>query len=111
MPIAPPSPWTRHDLARDLPTRTLRSQLAVVRTLVDELERRTAYPGRQHDAQLVEELAALACRTLEAAAQMAAVIETAEESGIHARTELGDPRPGLQKATPRHVVTLCEVHE
>jgi hypothetical protein len=106
MSIAPPR-WPEQHLASDLPIRTVRYQMAVVRTLVDDLERVTATRAPPLDGQLVEALATLACRVIEAAAELAAVVDgAAEESGVHARVDLAWLQAGRKKATPGQPASL-----
>lgn len=90
-----------HGSAPDGSIRTLRAQMALVRSLVDELERRTAPQAPRLDGQLVEELAMLGCRVIEAAAQMAHTLGDApDESGIHRRMIVAGGTPALHKVAP-----------
>jgi hypothetical protein len=68
------------------PATPTRQQLAVVRALADEVERCVAHPAaaRAMREQLAQELARLGCRSLEAAASMAANPEDAHASGVYA---------------------------
>jgi len=73
-------------LAEELRVLATKQQIAVVRTLGDELERRLARGGAALavQGQLVEELARLGCRSLETAAAMAEKpVDVAEQSGTH----------------------------
>lgn len=72
-------------LLADLRLMAARRQIATFRSIADELER--CLDGRSEDprakvvgAQLVEEMARLGCRAMEAAA---AVTTRADESGVH----------------------------
>jgi 2-keto-3-deoxy-6-phosphogluconate aldolase len=63
-----------------------KQQIAVVRTLADELERCLVHGGAATalQEQLVQELARLGCRSIETAAAMAEKpADLAEQSGIH----------------------------
>lgn len=63
-----------------------KQQIAVVRTLADELERCLVHGGAAADLQeqLVQELARLGCRSVETAAAMAEKpVDLAERSGTH----------------------------
>jgi hypothetical protein len=71
--VRAPSTDDEHVPADEPPVLTTRRQIAIVRTLADELERcldrgRAALALRE---QLVEELTRLGCRSLEAAADLA----------------------------------------
>ena len=70
-------------LIHELHIRTTARQLAVIRTIADEFERsvRNGSPGAALREQLVEELARLGCRSLEAAAEMTK-LDAGEEGGI-----------------------------
>jgi hypothetical protein len=73
-------------LAEELRVVATKRQIAVVRTLADELERclvrAGAAPALQE--QLVQELARLGCRSLEAAAEKP--VNVAEQSATHYET-------------------------
>jgi hypothetical protein len=71
-------------LVAELRLARVRSQVALLRTLVDRAEY-LALPGKTHglDEQLVEEMARLGCRLLEAAALLAER-PGADESGTFA---------------------------
>ena len=65
-------------------------QVAIVRTLADELERCLVRDGAAMPAlqeQLVQELARLGCRSLEAAAEKP--VNVAEQSGTHCVVTVG----------------------
>jgi hypothetical protein len=63
----------------------LRSQAAIVRTLADQVERLSRdAEGHEHAGQLIEEMARLGSRLLEAAAALAEAPHV-DESGIFAR--------------------------
>jgi hypothetical protein len=68
-------------------------QVAIVRTLADELERCLVRDGAAMPAlqeQLVQELARLGCRSLETAAAMAEKpVNVAEQSGTHCVVTVG----------------------
>jgi hypothetical protein len=72
-------------LVAELRLARVRSQVAVLRALVDRAEY-LARPGEANgfDEQLVEEMARLGCRLLEAAALLAEPPDS-DESGIFAR--------------------------
>jgi hypothetical protein len=76
-------------LTAELRLAELRAQLAVVRTLADHIEH-LARPGDTEGLgeQLVEEMARLGCRVLEAAAALAGAYP--EESGVFARRSSSD---------------------
>ncbi|HEY3820148.1 MAG TPA: hypothetical protein VGL81_23450 [Polyangiaceae bacterium] len=72
-------------LADELRILAARQQLAIVRTISDEMEwclaHRVATNGLRE--QLVEELARLGCRSVEAAAVLATPDPVYEQSGVH----------------------------
>jgi hypothetical protein len=73
-------------LVAELRLARLRSQAAVVRALADHVE----HLSRAGDAdgigdQIIEEMARLGCRLLEAAGALAAGVPPIEDSGIFAR--------------------------
>lgn len=73
-------------LAEKLRVVATKQQIAVVRTLADELERCLGRGGAALavQGQLVEELARLGCRSIETAAAMAeGPVGVAEQSGTH----------------------------
>lgn len=62
------------------PTRAaLRSQLAIVRALLDEVARSQPLMGEAPSAQLVEELARLGCRCFEVAEATSRLIDPGDE--------------------------------
>jgi len=72
-------------LARELRLARLRSQVAVVRAIADQVEHLSrAGDGDGLGEQLIEEMARLGCRLLEAAGSMAEP-PSVEDSGIFAR--------------------------
>ncbi len=72
--------------AEDFRVATVRRQMAVVRTLADEIERCLApAEGEAVREQLVQELTRLGCRSLEAAVAMTEQDEFAETSGVYRR--------------------------
>jgi hypothetical protein len=99
MPAHIPSPTAvesgdEGQLPSDLQLVRVRSQVAIIRTLADRAER-LARPieADELDEHLVEEMAALGCRLLEAAASLTA-LRRCGESGIFALQDLeGMPRP------------------
>jgi hypothetical protein len=84
--VADPPSQRRAPAREELRVLATKQQIAVVRTLADELER-CLVPGGAALAvqgQLVEELARLGCRSLETAAAMAEKpVDVAEQSGTH----------------------------
>jgi hypothetical protein len=71
-------------LTVELRLTRLRSQLAVVRTLVDEVDQLVRPGAADGLGQLIEETARLGCRLLEAAASLASA-QPREHSGVFAR--------------------------
>jgi hypothetical protein len=72
-------------LVAELRLAGLRSQAAIVRTLADQVERLSREAeGREHAGQLIEEMARLGSRLLEAAAAFAEARHV-DESGVFAR--------------------------
>lgn len=85
-----PEPNDDGRLAADPRLRRLRSQVAVIRALADEIE----VLARPKDAdglseQIIEEMARLGCRLLEAAASLAEP-RRPEDSGVFARLASSD---------------------
>jgi hypothetical protein len=80
-------------LREELKLVTVRQQVAVARTLADQVEGITS-PHKVHTlrAQLVEEMARLGCRLLEGAATLSGTIEPEAQWRNLAR-ELGSARP------------------
>jgi hypothetical protein len=90
MQSSPPAPEDRLDVSLG----DVRSQMAIVRSILDELERSTMSDGSRIHGQLVEELARLGCRVIDAAATASRLVEPdegddAEGSGVHERALLG----------------------
>ena len=71
-------------LSQELRYLAVRRQVAVVRALVDRLDRLEPPPGAGigFSSELVEELARLGCTILETAASMSKATEPGPESGI-----------------------------
>jgi hypothetical protein len=77
--------------------KNVRSEVACVRALLDELERvaPSSLDERAISGQLVEDLARLGCRFLEAAGALARVVDPvpAPRSGVRLRNAPGIVRP------------------
>jgi len=77
----------------------VRSQVAIVRALADQVERLPLHgDGQGVPAQLIEELARLGCLLLEHAGALAA-LQPPEDSGVFARAHsprLREPEPSCE---------------